>query len=281
MLFLFQNGCEAEGGKLIFSDLTNQNGNLHNPTLRVLAILHLIDISPEGVSLAAISEQLQLPKGTISPILKTLASTGYISCENMLYRIGFRSFELGLSYGKDSNLLDIIRNQMKDLVAEVEEITQFGILRERNVLYLLRVNSDNPISIVTTGVGKQLPAQLTGLGKAMLAAAYTDEEIAELYRDYVFPTPMPNSIGSAEALIENLREVRATGFARDNEEVTKGVCCTAVALNVGGTVQGAFSVTSPVYRMNDRKRSQIERCLQQKKLLIEEICRVQGLSLYA
>lgn len=246
----------------------------------MLAILHVIDISPEGISLAAISEKLQLPKGTISPILKTLVSTGYISCENMLYFIGFRSFELGLSYGKGSNLLDIIRNQMKDLVSEVEEITQFGILRERNVIYLLRVNSDNPISIVTTGVGKQLPAQLTGLGKAMLAETYTDDEIRELYRDYTFPTPMLNSICSVERLIEDLRDVRETGFARDNEEVTKGVCCTAVALKAEGRLMGALSVTSPVYRMNDRKRSQIERCLQQKKSLIEEISRVQGLSLY-
>ena len=43
----------------------------HNPTLRVLRILELIDAHSGGLSLSEISNLLTLPKGTISPILKT------------------------------------------------------------------------------------------------------------------------------------------------------------------------------------------------------------------
>ena len=49
----------------------------HNPTLRVLRILELIDANSGGLSLSEISNLLDLPKGTISPILKTLAATNY------------------------------------------------------------------------------------------------------------------------------------------------------------------------------------------------------------
>ena len=45
----------------------------HNPTLRVLRILELIDANSGGLSLSEIANLLDLPKGTISPILKTLA----------------------------------------------------------------------------------------------------------------------------------------------------------------------------------------------------------------
>ena len=39
----------------------------HNPTLRVLRILELIDAHSGGLSLSEISNLLTLPKGTISP----------------------------------------------------------------------------------------------------------------------------------------------------------------------------------------------------------------------
>ena len=39
----------------------------HNPTLRVLRILELIDANSGGLSLSEIANLLDLPKGTISP----------------------------------------------------------------------------------------------------------------------------------------------------------------------------------------------------------------------
>lgn len=60
----------------------------HNPTLRVLRILELIDAHSGGLSLSEISNLLTLPKGTISPILKTLAATNYIVADGSLYKIG-------------------------------------------------------------------------------------------------------------------------------------------------------------------------------------------------
>ena len=59
----------------------------HNPTLRVLRILELIDANSGGLSLTEIANLLDLPKGTISPILKTLAATNYVVTDGSLYKI--------------------------------------------------------------------------------------------------------------------------------------------------------------------------------------------------
>ena len=72
----------------------------HNPTLRVLRILELIDANSGGLSLSEIANLLDLPKGTISPILKTLAATNYVMTDGSLYKIGPHTFELGLSYAR-------------------------------------------------------------------------------------------------------------------------------------------------------------------------------------
>ena len=47
----------------------------HNPTLRVLRILELIDANSGGLSLSEIANLLDLPKSTIFSILKPLAVT--------------------------------------------------------------------------------------------------------------------------------------------------------------------------------------------------------------
>lgn len=51
---------------------------LHNPTLRVVKILELVNNYEDGISLVDISKQLSIPKSTLSPILKTLEITNFL-----------------------------------------------------------------------------------------------------------------------------------------------------------------------------------------------------------
>ena len=110
----------------------------HNPTLRVLRILELIDANSGGLSLTEIANLLDLPKGTISPILKTLAATNYVVTDGSLYKIGPHTFELGLSYASGQNALSIIRSEMRSIVSQVDEVCQMGVLVGQDVHYLLK-----------------------------------------------------------------------------------------------------------------------------------------------
>lgn len=247
---------------------------LHNPTLRVMRILQLIDHNPQGLSLSAIGEQLDLPKGTISPILKTLTALGFIRCERTLYRIGLRSFELGLSFGSATDVMAAIRAQMKAIVAETGEICQCGVPSGLNVLYVMREDSDNPISIISK-VGMRVPAYMTGLGKAMLSCQ-EDAWLEEAYAGYVFERHTPNTIQSFDRLLLELMEVRRNGIATENEESKVGICCMAVPLILDGSMRAAISVTVPKFRMTEEKQKLIGRALLTHKRVIEEISQVQG-----
>lgn len=156
-------------------------------------------------------------------------------------------------------------------------LVQFGVLNGYDVLYLLRVNAENPISIISE-VGKRVPAHATGLGKALLSLK-TDEWLEEKYRDHHFEKIGPKCITSFDELMAAIREVRKNGFAYDKEEASEGVSCTAVPIYLEGSIQGALSVTAPKYRLNERKQNLIEKCLIRSKSLIEEIARIQGLHL--
>ena len=113
----------------------------HNPTLRVLRILELIDSNPNGLNLSEIADLLELPKGTISPILKTLSAKKYVDLEGMLYKIGPRLFQLGLSFASGTNALSLIRKEMHNIVTAVEEVCQMGVLSGTDVHRLFRPTS--------------------------------------------------------------------------------------------------------------------------------------------
>ena len=247
----------------------------HNPTMRVLRILELIDASAGGLNLTDISERLALPKGTISPILKTLAANNYIVCDNRnIYRIGPHTFELGLSYTNGQNALSIIRNEIRSIVSQTGETCQMGVLTGNDVHYLLKEEGHAVVSIISD-VGNHIPAHITSLGKALLAGK-TDEEVRSMYSNYHFEAYTPHSIMDVDSLIENLHQIRITGIAYENEESNPDVCCAAVSLAENGAVKAAVSVSVPKFRYTPEKKDEVTRLLLQKRQIIEESCRIQN-----
>ena len=268
----------------------------HNPTLRVLRILELIDANSGGLSLTEIANLLDLPKGTISPILKTLAATNYVVTDGSLYKIGPHTFELGLSYASGQNALSIIRSEMRSIVSQVDEVCQMGVLVGQDVHYLLKEEGHAIISIISD-VGRHLPAHVTGLGKALLSGL-TDDEVRQLYAGYRFFPYTPNSIMDLDTLIAALQDIRSAGIAYESEEATAEICCVAdlsggflafigeestaeiccvaVPLAENGQVKAAISVTTPKFRYTDEKKQQITQLLLKKRQLIEESCRIQN-----
>lgn len=249
--------------------------NYHNPTLRVLRILELIDKCTDGINLSEISASLDLPQGTISPILKTLLAMRYIKQEGKLYKINYRSFELGLSYSSGNNALTLIRRQMREIVAEIGEICQMGVLSGHDVYYLLKENANTFIQI-NSNVGMRMPAHITGIGKALLSGL-SNEEIRAMYDGYDFISYTPHSITDVNVLIEQLEKARKEGFAYENEESTPDICCVAVPLEEDGKVRAAISVTVPKFRYGKEISDDIKKLLKQKKKLIEENCFVQNI----
>ncbi|MEA5008723.1 IclR family transcriptional regulator [Clostridium tyrobutyricum] len=249
---------------------------LHNPTLRVLRILELVESeNGEGKNLSEISKILDIPKGTLSPILKTLAETNYIHFNNDAgcYSIGFRAFELGLSYGSSMDILSMIQERMKEIIINVREICQLGILSGLDVFYLLKENPDNAISI-RSNVGSKLPAYATGIGKALLSGK-TEQELFNLYNNYKYYPFTKNTITNTTQLIDEVSQVKKTGIAHENEESNDEICCLAVPLSIDGEVKASISVTIPKFRFTKDKQQAITHELLQQKKIIEDICRIQ------
>lgn len=95
---------------------------MHNPTKRVLDIMLYIS-EYEGLGLSDISEGTQIPKSTISPILKTLVEMKFLHCDpSGRFYIGKNAFKVGSVFLRSFSATDVIRQYMAQIVNECNEI---------------------------------------------------------------------------------------------------------------------------------------------------------------
>lgn len=244
----------------------------HRPTSRVLDILELLANNQEGLSLTEIAEAIDAPKSSILPLMHTMAQRKFIffNAHTYKYSIGIGSFCVGSAYTSNMNALQFIKSEMKYIVKKTNEICQMGIFDRGQVLYVAKVDSDDPIRIISY-VGKRLPAYCTALGKALLCQKNIDD-LRELYPDGL-KEYTPNTITDFEVLAEQLKVVRKTMVATENGEANEQSYCLSVPLFKGDDILAAISVSIPLFRMTDEKTELIKSLLLETKVKIETFFR--------
>lgn len=247
-----------------------KNKQLHNPTIRVIKILEALDKFPKGFNLSELSEEINSPKSTISPIVNTLLLKDYIIQDKNTskYKTGIKSFLTGLSYSSNYSSIDIVRNEMKDIVNICNEVCQLGILIDYDVFYLAKVDSEQPINLVSH-VGKKLPAYATALGKALLTK-YSNEYIKNFYKDGLKPITA-NTITDINILLNQIQQIRNGEIAYEVEEVNQQTACFAIPLRKSGEVIAALSISFPLFRASEEKKDLIKKVLYEKKIVIEQL----------
>lgn len=240
----------------------------HRPTARVLNILEALVSSPKGLTLTEIAEAVDAPKSSMFPFIHTLAQRKFIYLDEKThkYSIGIAAFCVGAAYTGNMNTLEFIKIEMKNIVNEVNEICQMGIIDKGEVLYIAKVDSDNPIRIISS-VGKRLPAYCTALGKAMLSQ-YNIEELKKIYPKGL-KAYTEKTVSNLNVLESQLKEIRKTNIAFEEGEINEPSYCFATPLYKDGRILASISVSVPSFRMTEEKNELIKRMLLEAKAKIE------------
>lgn len=246
------------------------NKDEHKATGRVLDILELLSEKTDGLSLTEIAQELDAPKSSLLPILRTMCDRNFLclSAEDRNhYRIAYQTFIVGSAYGSNEMLLSFLRQRMREMVEDIKEIAQLAVLSGGNSYYLIRVETDNPITL-RSQAEKMLPAYCTGVGKALLSGLSMDEIHALYPKGLTVYTP--NTIHSFELLEQQLREIRNKGFAYEHGELVPGVECVATPIYSGEHVVAAASFAIPDYRIDEAKRERARFLLGQFRAAAQE-----------
>lgn len=241
----------------------------HRTTSRILDILELIAANPGACTLSAISEKLSAPKSSLSPILQELVSRNYLTLSSgQKYRIGFALYSIGSGFLKQFNFLDEVEKYLQNMTNICNEASHFAVLSGKDVLYLKKANSPEPIRMVSF-IGNRIPAYSTALGKALLLD-HTSAQLRALYPDGLQKVT-ENTITDFNVLKHQLEEGRKNGFTYEIEESNQYIRCIAVPVRKNGKVVAAVSIATPVFRYNEEKEQLIKLLLFDAQKKIENL----------
>ncbi|MBE7195661.1 IclR family transcriptional regulator [Gordonia polyisoprenivorans] len=201
-------------------------------------LLRAFNAQERVMTLSELSRASGLPKSTVHRLLSRLVDLGAVEHHRSGYKIGMGLLQLGASTPA-GYMRDLAMPHVTKLHQWTGQTVLMGALRDFDVVYLEKLaQRDSPASIVT--IGSRLPANCTALGKALLAYENLDD-LAD-FLPSPLPRMTPRSIASVEALIGQLRQVRAEGVARESEEAQPGLACVAAPIVMNGFAVGAISV---------------------------------------
>ena len=102
----------------------------HRSTVRVLSILLALSNTPDGLTLAELSQQLSAPKSSLFTIIHTMANQNFASYNEVTqkYSIGLNAYLTGVAYMETHNIFERFQEEMKSIVNQCSEICQLGIL---------------------------------------------------------------------------------------------------------------------------------------------------------
>jgi DNA-binding IclR family transcriptional regulator len=198
-------------------------------------------------SLNDLSQQTGIPKSSLHGLLRTLEARGWVqsSVPGPTFRLGIRAMRVAGGYLDNDEAATQLVPIVDTLARRCGETVQVGRLEGAEVCYLVKRQSAHPIQLVST-VGGRLPANVTALGKALLA----ERSAAELDALLSFPLPSrtPASLSDRDGLYAELDRVRDQGYATDNEEAAPGLRCFAIAVPWRHPAIDAISISMPAFR---------------------------------
>jgi DNA-binding IclR family transcriptional regulator len=140
--------------------------------------------------------------------------------------------------------------EMEKLRDDTRETVHLGILADKEIVYLEKLEGLHAIGMMSSRVGGRAPSHCTGLGKVLLA-------FTEPVRGKVIPDQLElkrytdATITEPDQFANHLGKIRANGFALDKGEHEREVRCVAAPVfGQDGRTVAAISVSGPSGRID-------------------------------
>jgi IclR family KDG regulon transcriptional repressor len=241
---------------------------------RAAQILALIASSETSLGVSELSRKLKLNKSTTHDILTTLCHHHLLERDEptKTYRLGYALSELGHTVSERTDLRTVVHPQLIALAHAVEETVILGTYHDGHIAIIDREEAPHDVKI-SAPLGRHLYYSAGVFGKIFLAAMAEDDATKLIHERPLRPYT-PKSITRITSYRKELVQVRAQGYALDDEEYLAGVRAAAAPLNDSqGRVVGALSVVGFRTRLPNSKLVQIAK---QASATAEQISRQLG-----
>lgn len=200
-----------------------------NSIIRAVNILKII--SEGNNQLSVISKSLQLGKGTVHRILKTLEETGLVKQDpiNRCYFLGPLVLSLSASTEIVHHFLVYCSyEELKHLRDLSHETVNLQIRMGLQRVCIGEVESQEAIKYIS-GKGSVHPLYLGSAGKLLLAEM-TDDEVRIILNQVAFDPVCTNTIVDKTVMLKEIDKIRKQGYALSFSERIKGSASISVPI---------------------------------------------------
>ncbi len=225
---------------------------------RAIRILSLFSHDTPRLGILDMAKALELGKGTVHNIVKTLTEEGLLRQEpdTRKYVLGTKLFSLGSMV---VGTLEINRAAMipaTRLVQKTGLVCRVGIWDGDAVLITLSLEPGGT-PVTASQIGPRINAYGTAIGRALLAHVPKEEQ-----RTYLENTPLSrytaHTITTREQLLEELEATRSRGYAVNDQGFILGRCSLAAPLfSSNGKPAAALSISGEAKDFKGSKTSRL------------------------
>src|ERR1700761_5109375 len=213
---------------------------------KILRVLEAVATPGGPHRLADITLRAGIPKSTAHRLAVLLTAEGYlVAVGGGRYGIGPQMRALAAQAMGDAN--DTVHDLLRDLQQAIGGQTVHLALRSGDhAVYIHKLDSDKPYQMASR-VGMHIPLHCTSIGKAILSQL-PSEEVDEIIARAGLTQRTPTTITSRAALYRELEEIRARGYALDNEENEPTIRCIGVPVaDPSRQVLGGVSISTVTF----------------------------------
>jgi len=199
-----------------------------------------------GLSFTEILTRTALPRSSAHRLVKELTALGLLSydAETKTYRGSFSLAAIGAQVTSNLDIRQTCRPAMKALQETLGYVVTLSICGEESGIYIDKIEPQDFGLRLHSEIGKSFPLHCTAMGKIHLA--FGTDSLRQAVLGKRLDAFTETTITNPEILRKALDQVRAQGYAIDDEEISRGLTCIGAPIfGLNGEVIAAMSLTAP------------------------------------
>lgn len=228
---------------------------------RVGAILRAVGShGQEGISAAALAQELDLSRSTVHRLLASLAVEGLLDREGSLWRTGPELYLLGAASSPRYNVREVALPTVRELADQTGESAFFSARRGSEAICLIREDGSFPIRSFVLHEGVRFPLGVASAGLAILSFE-SDEWITEYLASADLTTRWGASHDSP-SVRARINQTRETGYAVNPGLIVEGSWGMGAAVfDSDGEPLWALSLNGVESRFRPERQEELGRLL--------------------
>lgn len=198
----------------------------------------------DSMTLSQLARGVGLPRSTTHRLLTTMEALRYVAFDRQRngWSIGVQAFTVGAVFAQTRDLGQLGRMIMRSLMSQVQHCVNIAVPEGTGVCYVGQV-ATNGFRQTAARPGAVLPLHTTASGKALMAH-WSHSELVRYMNKAPLAARTARSIIDGDRLRSELAQIRARGYALDDEEHSDGLRCVAAVVNDRyGVPKGSLSIS--------------------------------------